>query len=51
MVPRYMRFVESLPKTPTAKVQKHVLRTEGVTPETWDRDKAGIRIKSEKLRP
>jgi crotonobetaine/carnitine-CoA ligase len=49
MVPRYIRFMESLPKTPTAKVQKHMLRTEGITTETWDRDKAGIRIRSEKL--
>ncbi len=49
MVPRYVRFIDALPKTPTAKVQKHVLRTEGVTEDTWDRDKAGIRIRRERL--
>lgn len=37
-VPRYVEFVESLPKTPTSKVQKHLLRRDGVTPSTWDRE-------------
>ncbi|MBR0857729.1 AMP-binding protein [Bradyrhizobium liaoningense] len=49
MVPRFVRIVDDLPKTPTQKVQKHILRQEGITAETWDREKAGIRIKSEKL--
>ncbi|OYV33903.1 MAG: ATP-dependent acyl-CoA ligase [Rhodospirillales bacterium 20-64-7] len=49
MMPRFVRIVEELPKTPTAKVQKHVLRQEGLTPETWDREKAGIRIRRESL--
>jgi crotonobetaine/carnitine-CoA ligase len=37
MLPRYVDVVESLPKTPTEKVEKHVLRTRGRTPTTWDR--------------
>jgi carnitine-CoA ligase len=37
MVPRYVRVVEQLPKTLTAKVQKSELREEGVTADTWDR--------------
>lgn len=45
MVPRYVRVVDALPKTPTAKVEKHTLRREGVTPDTWDREAAGVRIK------
>jgi crotonobetaine/carnitine-CoA ligase len=45
MVPRYIRFVESLPKTPTERVQKTRLREEGVTPDTFDREAAGITIK------
>ncbi|MES2529516.1 MAG: AMP-binding protein [Pseudomonadota bacterium] len=45
MVPRYIRLVPALPKTATQKVQKHVLRGEGVTPETWDREAAGIRLR------
>ncbi len=42
MVPRYIRVVPSLPKTPTERVQKVKLREEGVTPDTWDRDAAGV---------
>jgi carnitine-CoA ligase len=45
MVPRYIRFVEALPKTPTERVQKVKLREEGITPDTFDREAAGITIK------
>ena len=37
MVPRYVDIVESLPRTPTEKVQKALLRDRGVTGTTWDR--------------
>ncbi|MGI3168374.1 AMP-binding protein [Pseudooceanicola sp. C21-150M6] len=36
MVPRYVRVMEELPKTASGKVQKHVMRSEGVTPDTWE---------------
>ena len=36
-VPRYLRFVERLPLTPSEKVRKVALREEGVTPDTSDR--------------
>jgi crotonobetaine/carnitine-CoA ligase len=36
MVPRYVRFIGTLPKTPTEKVQKFELRELGVT-GAWDR--------------
>ncbi|MFO1084237.1 MAG: AMP-binding protein [Reyranellaceae bacterium] len=49
MVPRFVRVVPALPKTPTQKVQKHLLRSEGITPDTWDREKAGIRLRRERL--
>jgi carnitine-CoA ligase len=49
MIPRYVRIIDELPKTPTAKIEKHVLRAEGVTGETWDRERAGISIRREKL--
>ncbi|PJK27498.1 AMP-binding protein [Minwuia thermotolerans] len=49
MVPRYVRVVAELPKTPTAKVQKAELRKEGVTDDTWDREAAGIRLKGDRL--
>jgi crotonobetaine/carnitine-CoA ligase len=39
MVPRYVRFMDELPKTPTERVRKHLLRDEGITPDTWDREK------------
>lgn len=49
MVPRYVRVVEALPRTPTGKVEKIKLRNKGLTPDTWDREKAGITIKREKI--
>jgi crotonobetaine/carnitine-CoA ligase len=44
MVPRYIRFVKELPKTPTERVQKNKLRDEGITKDTFDREKAGIKV-------
>ncbi len=49
MIPRYLRVVEDLPKTLTNKVQKHLLRDEGVTADTWDREAAGIRIRRDRI--
>ncbi len=43
-VPRSIRFVDTLPKTPTERVQKVKLRDEGITADTFDRDAAGIKI-------
>ena len=36
-VPRYVEFVDALPKTPTNKVQKHLLRLHACNANTWDR--------------
>jgi len=41
-VPRYIEFVESLPYTPTNKVQKFKLREKGVSAATWDARVAGF---------
>ena len=49
MVPRYNRIFDVLPKTPTAKVMKAELRKDGITPDTWDREAAGIKLTREKL--
>ncbi|HKU97792.1 MAG TPA: AMP-binding protein [Vineibacter sp.] len=49
MVPRYVRIVPELPKTPTQKVQKHLLRSDGITTDTFDREQAGIRVRREKI--
>ncbi|MGH3741440.1 MAG: AMP-binding protein [Micromonosporaceae bacterium] len=41
MVPRYLEFLDELPRTPTDKVAKYRLRAEGeagITPGTWDRE-------------
>jgi crotonobetaine/carnitine-CoA ligase len=51
MLPRYVRLADELPKTPTAKVQKAELRRDGITPDTWDREAAGITIRAERLTP
>ncbi|OLF06179.1 ATP-dependent acyl-CoA ligase [Actinophytocola xinjiangensis] len=43
MVPRYVEFVDALPRTPTDKVAKYRLRAQGergITPSTWDREAA-----------
>ena len=45
MVPRFIRVLDELPKTPSEKVLKTELRNEGVTDDTWDREKAGIRVR------
>jgi crotonobetaine/carnitine-CoA ligase len=49
MVPRFIRVIDELPKTPTAKVEKHVLRAQGLTADTWDRERAGIKLRREKI--
>jgi crotonobetaine/carnitine-CoA ligase len=42
MVPRYYRLVGQMPRTPTGKVQKAVLREEGLTGDVWDAQAAGL---------
>lgn len=37
MVPRYVEFVEELPKTPTSKVRKVELKSDALNARTWDR--------------
>ena len=34
-----------MPKTPTAKIEKHRLRAEGVTADTWDREAHGVTVR------
>jgi crotonobetaine/carnitine-CoA ligase len=38
MVPRYIRFMSELPKTPTDKAEKFRLQQDGITADTWDRE-------------
>ena len=49
MLPRYIRILDTLPKTPTQKVQKHLLKKEGVTADSWDREIAGIAVKRDRI--
>ncbi|MBM3346203.1 MAG: ATP-dependent acyl-CoA ligase [Betaproteobacteria bacterium] len=49
MIPRYIRVLPELPKTPSSKVMKAELRAQGITPDTWDREQAGIRISRDRI--
>lgn len=49
MVPRYVRVLAELPKTPSSKVQKAALRADGVTVDSWDRETAKIKVKRERF--
>jgi carnitine-CoA ligase len=49
MVPRYVRIVDALPKTPTQKIQKAQLRAEGLAEGTWDREAAGLQLRRTKV--
>jgi crotonobetaine/carnitine-CoA ligase len=46
MVPRFIEFIEELPKTMTQKVQKYKLQesAQGRLHLVWDREKAGIKV-------
>lgn len=43
-VPRYFEFRDDLPRNPVGRVLKYILRDDGCTPGTWDREKAGIQL-------
>lgn len=47
MVPRYLEFIEALPKTPSEKIEKYKLKTAAAQRigELWDREAAGIVIR------
>lgn len=38
MVPRYVEVRDALPKTETHRIQKNILKQQGVGPTTWDRE-------------
>ena len=49
MIPRFVRVLDGLPRTETNKVLKTQLRAEGLTPECWDREAAGIKVRRTKF--
>jgi carnitine-CoA ligase len=48
-VPRFVEFLPELPRTESHKLKKAELREHGITEGTWDREKAGIKVKREAL--
>ncbi|MBI2170103.1 MAG: AMP-binding protein [Actinobacteria bacterium] len=44
-VPRYVEFVDAIPKTGTQRVRYSEMRQRAVTPETWDREAAGHEVR------
>jgi crotonobetaine/carnitine-CoA ligase len=43
-IPRYVEFRDSLPKTGTHRIEYSILKQEGITPGTWDREAAGYAV-------
>lgn len=43
-VPRYVEFRAALPWSETGRATKNLLKAEGVTSATWDREAAGVQI-------
>lgn len=41
MIPRYVEIRDTLPKTPSERIEKYKLKEEGVTENCWDRVAAG----------
>jgi crotonobetaine/carnitine-CoA ligase len=44
MVPRYVKFVETLPRTPSQKIKKQELREVVGRGPKWDREEAGVTV-------
>jgi crotonobetaine/carnitine-CoA ligase len=44
MIPRYLEFVDELPKTENEKIQKAKLRDRGNSADTWDRNESDVTI-------
>jgi carnitine-CoA ligase len=49
-LPRFVEFVEELPRTESYKVRKAELRAAGITPGTWDREHSGLVLEREAVR-
>lgn len=43
-VPRYVRFLDALPRNHAERVQKVELREQAITPDTWDREAHGYKV-------
>jgi crotonobetaine/carnitine-CoA ligase len=49
MVPRFLRFIDRLPKTPSEKVEKYLLKQQGELEREslWDREKVIGRLRNQ----
>ncbi|MFW9882215.1 MAG: AMP-binding protein [Candidatus Thorarchaeota archaeon] len=45
MVPRFINFIDALPKSEVHRTLKEILRDKGVTETTYDREAAGYKVK------
>ena len=48
-VPRFIEYLPELPRTESHKLKKADMREAGITEDTWDREKAGVKLKREVL--
>jgi len=44
-VPRFIDFLDELPKSKVHRIMKRFLKERGVTETTYDREKAGYKVK------
>jgi carnitine-CoA ligase len=44
MIPRFVEFMDELPRAPDLKIQKAVLRRSPLGDDIWDREKAGVSL-------
>jgi crotonobetaine/carnitine-CoA ligase len=51
MVPRYVDVVDTLPRTPSGRVQKNLLREAGLSEATWDCEAHGLRVRRPQAGP
>jgi crotonobetaine/carnitine-CoA ligase len=51
MLPRYIEFVDDMPRTPSAKIEKYKLVEAGLSSAAWDREKAGYHIARNTSKP
>ena len=47
-IPRYVEFRDSLPKTGTHRIEYSVLKKEGITDKTWDREAVGYIVSKDR---
>jgi crotonobetaine/carnitine-CoA ligase len=46
-IPRYIEYVDEIEKTPTQRIRYAELKERGITGSTWDREKAGYRVRKD----